>query len=416
MKPATFRAITALVPTIVLALTVLGPGCAEGDISQMPGGQSTTSTAAAGHNPQGGGGQGTTSTAGGTGGSSPEGGTGGSIEQGGAPPADPCTGAADGAHCGGELGGLADHSSLYHCAGGSTQSVTPCPQGCANGACQQPPADPCLNANAGNGPYCGASLGAGDPDTLYQCVNQATQSSTVCSNGCHVQPPGQPDNCNPTGDPCVNASSGNGPYCGASLGSGDPNTLYQCVNQATQSSTVCANGCHEAPPAQPDYCEPSSGGDCCLNEPPGWITQLYTACGNGGSHYGIDYGTAVGTPIYAGMAGTVVGSALGYPNCYDNGCSQSCWNSFNYVKLRTDCGDPNVGGHDLFVYYLHIDDLGPGISNGAHVDQGQLLAYSGNSGCSSGPHIHLETVSVPSGNSVTLSTCNSVDPSTRYCP
>jgi murein DD-endopeptidase MepM/ murein hydrolase activator NlpD len=179
---------------------------------------------------------------------------------------------------------------------------------------------------------------------------------------------------------------------------------------------VCPNGCHAAPPGTPDYCEPTTGGDCCLNVPPGWLTQSYTACGNGGSHYGIDYGTAVGTPIYAGMAGTVVGSALGYPNCYNNGCSSSCWNSFNYVKVRSDCGDPNDAGHDFYVYYLHINDLAAGIANNVHVDQGQLLAYAGNSGCSSGPHIHLETVSVPSGNNATLSSCNSVNPSTRYCP
>ncbi|HTJ84217.1 MAG TPA: M23 family metallopeptidase, partial [Polyangiaceae bacterium] len=143
--------------------------------------------------------------------------------------------------------------------------------------------------------------------------------------------------------------------------------------------------------------------------------QPFTACGGGGSHYGMDLGVVVGTPIYAGIGGTVVSHVLGFPNCYDNGCTSSCWNAFNYVKIKSDCGDPDVSGHDYFVYYLHIDDLAPGISNGSHVSQGQLVAYSGNSGCSSGPHIHIETVSVPAGGSASLSTCNSVDPATRYC-
>jgi hypothetical protein len=54
--------------------------------------------------------------------------------------------------------------------------------------------------------------------------------------------------------------------------------------------------------------------------------------------------------------------------------------------------------------------LGPGVANGTHLDQGQLIANSGNSGCSSGPHIHIETASVPKGKNATLNTCASVDP------
>src|SRR5262249_29246283 len=153
-----------------------------------------------------------------------------------------------------------------------------------------------------------------------------------------------------------------------------------------------------------DACAPADG-QCCLNKPPGALTQSYTACGNGGVHYGIDYGTPNDTPIYAGMSGTVVGSALGFPKCYNNGCSPACWNSLNYVKLKSDCVDPAHPGNDLFIYYLHINNLGPGLSNGSHVDKGQLLAYSGNSGCSSGPHIHIETVTVPAGGNASLSTC-----------
>jgi murein DD-endopeptidase MepM/ murein hydrolase activator NlpD len=170
------------------------------------------------------------------------------------------------------------------------------------------------------------------------------------------------------------------------------------------------------PPGTPDACKPAANGGCCLQHPSGVVTQPFTACGGGGSHYGVDYGTAIGTPISAGMSGTVVGSALGYPNCWNNGCSGACWSSFNYVKLKADCGDPKDASRDLFVYYLHIDSLAPGVGNGTHVDQGQLVAFSGNSGCSSGPHIHLETASVPKGQGAVLNTCASVDPSSRFCP
>ena len=52
---------------------------------------------------------------------------------------------------------------------------------------------------------------------------------------------------------------------------------------------------------------------------------------------------------------------------------------------------------------------------GCPIDKGQLLAYSGNSGCSSGPHIHIETATVAAGGSVSLSTCKSENPEARYC-
>jgi len=329
---------------------------------------------------------------------------------------DPCAGASDGKYCGGTLGGLADHSSLYTCTGGQTSATKVCDLGCQDGACKvQMAADPCASAMSGNGAYCGGSLVGGDPNALYNCQNGTTASKTTCPNGCQVNPPGVADACKTSGDPCVNATSGNGAYCGASI-NGDPNALYNCQNKVTASKTDCPAGCQQNPPGVADACKPTGGGSCCVAKPPGVLTQSYSACGGGGSHYGIDMGTPVGTPIYAPMAGTVVGSALGFPNCYNNGCSQSCWNSFNYVKVKSDCGDPKDGSKDLFVYYLHINGLGAGISNGTHVEQGQLLAYSGNSGCSSGPHIHIETVSVPKGQSGSLNTCNSVNPATRYCP
>ena len=389
------------------------------------GGTGATSggTAGSGANATGG----TTMTGGSSGSGTGAGGSGGTTETtsssggaGGSSPTDPCTGASEGNHCGSDLGGLADHNSLYACASGATTNVTPCPSGCASGACLSPPQDPCAGASSGDGAYCGASLGAGDPNTLYTCQGKTKVGEKVCPNGCKVQPPGTPDSCNPSGDPCAYATAGNGAYCGGSLKKpdgtvvGDLGVLYDCQNMGTSSQTTCPNGCQIMPPGVADACAPVDG-QCCLNKPPGVQTQAYSACGAGGVHYGIDYGTPVNTPIYAGMSGTVVSSALGFPNCYDNGCSPSCWNSFNYVKLKSDCGDPAHAGNDLFIYYLHINDLGPGVGNGTHVDKGQLLAYSGNSGCSSGPHIHIETATVAAGGSVSLSTCKSENPAARYC-
>lgn len=332
-------------------------------------------------------------------------------------PDDPCHGAGDGSYCGAVLGGFADHNSVYQCFGGMTASASPCPAGCENGACKPVQQDPCASAQSGNGAYCGGTLMGGDAAYLYNCQNGGTAGMTACKAGCKVNPPGVADACNPEADPCQGANSGDGAYCGGGLPGGDPNVLYICKGKATSSAETCSDGCQQNPPGVADVCKkPQNGGQCCLDIPPGALTQNYTACGKGGSHYGIDYGTAIGTPIYAGMAGTVVGSAVIYPNCYNNGCNAACWNAFNYVKLKADCGDPKNAANDLYIYYLHIDSLAPGVANGSHLDQGQLIARSGNSGCSSGPHIHIETVSVPKGQNAVLNTCASADPKTRYCP
>lgn len=334
-------------------------------------------------------------------------------------PDDPCANVSDGLYCGSVLGGLADHQSLYQCMGGKTYSVSMCEYGCVDNLCKKPPMDddPCDGADSGNGDYCGGTLPGGEADTLYTCIDGKTTATKGCDSGCQVNPPGTADKCNVDEDLCQYANGGNGPYCGGSLKQGiADDVLFQCLGGATQSQQTCANGCIMMPPGEPDICAPNQGGnECCLDKPPGSLTQSYTACGNGGEHYGIDYGTAVGTPIYAGIAGTVVGMALGYPNCYDNGCSQSCWNAFNYVKVKSDCGDPDNANNDLYVYYLHINGVPDGIAKNVHVDQGQLLAYSGNSGCSSGPHIHIETTSVPKGQMAYLNTCSSENPAAIYC-
>ncbi len=340
------------------------------------------------------------------------------------PDGDPCAAAnaGNGLYCGITLG-AGDPNTLYDCQNRSTASAMPCPAGCQ----EMPPGTPdacravqdvCAAANAGDGAYCGRSLGAGDGDTLYECRGGAVTAARPCPDGCEQMPPGTPDACRaapPAGGICDAAGAGDGAYCGSSLGAGDADTLYECRGGDVAGQTACGEGCRQNPPGVPDQCRRGDG-ECCLDRPPGALTQSFSACGRGGQHYGIDYGTANGTPIHAGLAGTVIASRLGLPNCYDNGCTPACWNAFNYVKLRADCGDPNDPERDLLIWYLHIEDLAPGIRDGARVEQGQLLAFSGNSGCSSGPHIHIETASVPRGGDTSLNTCASGDPASRYCP
>lgn len=332
------------------------------------------------------------------------------------PPMDFCAAMPDGARCVNTPTGAA----VVTCAQGVTRSRTACEAACVEpGMCLTDALEPCFND--GDGDYCGGSIGAtsrqGD---LYHCRGRRTASIDACAHGCDDRAGGT-DACRPPPamtDPCSRATFGNGAYCGAGIG-GDASTLYQCVNRATASSQRCANGCQLQPPGVADNCAPAPGGRCCLARPPGTFVRGFSACGGGGSHYGVDMGAPLGTELRALIAGTVIGVATGHPNCPYNAstgtCPSSCVNNFNYVKVRADCGDPRNSARDLLVWYLHVDRLAPGIASGRHVNAGDLIAYIGNSGCSSGPHLHLEVASVPREGNSGVNTCTSFNPQSIYC-
>src|SRR5690606_15385200 len=40
--------------------------------------------------------------------------------------------------------------------------------------------------------------------------------------------------------------------------------------------------------------------------------------------------------------------------------------------------------------YKHLSGYAKGIRSGAHVQQGQVIGYTGNTGMSTGPHLHFE--------------------------
>jgi murein DD-endopeptidase MepM/ murein hydrolase activator NlpD len=84
-------------------------------------------------------------------------------------------------------------------------------------------------------------------------------------------------------------------------------------------------------------------------------------------HAGIDFAAPVGTPIYAASGGTVLaaGPATGFGQ---------------WVKLR------HPG--DVTTVYGHISRWT--VTVGQAVLAGQLIAYSGNEGHSTGPHLHFE--------------------------
>lgn len=88
--------------------------------------------------------------------------------------------------------------------------------------------------------------------------------------------------------------------------------------------------------------------------------------GASSNHRGIDIGGPYGTPIVAALAGTVVASTYG--------TSQG-----NYIMI--DHGNNN------YTVYMHCSSLA--VSTGTYVQQGQVIAYVGSTGVSTGNHLHF---------------------------
>ena len=86
-------------------------------------------------------------------------------------------------------------------------------------------------------------------------------------------------------------------------------------------------------------------------------------------HQGIDFAAASGTPIMAAGDGVVVEARR--------------WGGYgNWLRIK------HSGGYESG--YAHLSRYASGLSVGDKVKQGQLVAYVGSTGASTGPHLHHE--------------------------
>ena len=92
------------------------------------------------------------------------------------------------------------------------------------------------------------------------------------------------------------------------------------------------------------------------------ILQKYRA------HLGIDYAASVGTPVKSAGSGkvTFVGEKGGYGNT---------------IEVNHDSSFKTL--------YAHLNGFAKGLRSGQSVKQGQVIGYVGNTGLSSGPHLHF---------------------------
>jgi murein DD-endopeptidase MepM/ murein hydrolase activator NlpD len=90
-------------------------------------------------------------------------------------------------------------------------------------------------------------------------------------------------------------------------------------------------------------------------------------------HEGVDLAAPPGTPVFAAGDGTVKGAAPhgGYGN---------------WILIEHD-------GGKLSTVYGHLAAFAPGIEPGARVVQGEVIGFVGNTGRSTGPHLHFELLS-----------------------
>lgn len=120
----------------------------------------------------------------------------------------------------------------------------------------------------------------------------------------------------------------------------------------------------------------SSGGTGRLTQRYGEVSNLY----RGRPHNGMDIGAPIGTPVYAAADGVVMAA--------DNN-DRSSWQKYQYGKyvlVRHPDNLASLYGH-LSRYIVYP---------GQNITRGQLIGYSGNTGYSTGPHLHFGVYWAPS--------------------
>lgn len=123
-----------------------------------------------------------------------------------------------------------------------------------------------------------------------------------------------------------------------------------------------------------------------LPAPPARLRNITAAWAysSGAKHRAYDYAMPIGTPLYAVQAGVIVALNDGVRN-QPIGRPAGSGAPSNWVQLV--CKHP-VTRETVTVFYQHLNK-GLKVRKGQTVKAGQLIGYSGNSGNTTGPHLHL---------------------------
>lgn len=111
-----------------------------------------------------------------------------------------------------------------------------------------------------------------------------------------------------------------------------------------------------------------------------YVTQLFGQTGSSGrlykygSHNGVDFRAPIGTKLYAPLSGVVagVGNTAAAPRT-------SCVSYGKWIMIRHENG--------LTTVYMHLSEIL--VAKGQEVKTGDVIGLTGNTGYSTGPHLHL---------------------------
>lgn len=111
----------------------------------------------------------------------------------------------------------------------------------------------------------------------------------------------------------------------------------------------------------------------------------------GGVHLGLDYAAPIGTPVVAPADGIVLYASNPYSS--NNGFLG------NYIGHPSGAGNSihyltQVSGTTYAISMFHLAQEGFIASPGAKFKQGEVIARTGNSGNTSGPHCHMEVINL----------------------
>lgn len=98
----------------------------------------------------------------------------------------------------------------------------------------------------------------------------------------------------------------------------------------------------------------------------------------GVNRYAVDFDMPVGTPVHAARAGVVVQTEARHnKGCWEDGCGKYA----NFIVVLHDDGTTGE--------YFHLRQNGVLVSTDEQIRKGQLIAYSGNTGHTTTPHLHF---------------------------
>lgn len=156
-------------------------------------------------------------------------------------------------------------------------------------------------AGLDSGLYCGGNKVTGDPNTLYRCINGNLSVVNVCSGGCKPMPEGSDDQCFTEaggGNPAsACAGVGDGLYCGGDTIVGDAATLYQCSGGNISVVSECQYGCKVNLPGTNDECKSQNSSSSCAGAASGYYCGGNGVSGDPNTLYHCSNGTLSVTKV-----------------------------------------------------------------------------------------------------------------------